>query len=80
MMTKRAVLYARVSSDDRGKDGRNLKGQLDMCRKHAQNHGWTVVEELPEDDRGASGADIDLPMLNRARQMAELGQFDVLVV
>ena len=28
---KRAVLYARVSSDDRGKEGRNLAGQLEMC-------------------------------------------------
>ena len=77
---KRAVLYARVSSDDRGKDGRNLKGQLDMCRKHSQEQGWEVIDELAEDDRGASGAEIDLPMLNRAREMAGLGQFDVLVV
>ena len=34
-MTKRAVLNARVSGDDRGNDGRNLAGQLDMCREYA---------------------------------------------
>jgi hypothetical protein len=28
-MIKRAVLYARVSGDDRDKDGRNLGGQLE---------------------------------------------------
>jgi len=79
-MTKRAVLYARVSSDDRSKEGRNLTGQLDMGRKYAQEHGYTVVAELAEDDRGASGAEIDLPQLNRVRGMARAGEFDVLVV
>ena len=34
-MTKRAVLYARVSGDDTGKDGRNLAGQLELCRNYA---------------------------------------------
>jgi site-specific DNA recombinase len=77
---KRAVLYARVSGDDRGRDGRNLAGQLEMCRKHAEKHGWRVVAELAEDDRGASGASFELPELSRALEMAETGDFDVLVV
>ena len=77
---KRAVLYARVSGDDRGKEGRNLAGQLEMGRKYAEEHGYTVVAELPEDDRGASGAVLDLPQLNRAREMAAGSEFDVLVV
>jgi site-specific DNA recombinase len=79
-MTKRAVLYARVSKDDRGNDGRNLAGQLDMCREYAESHGYTVVAELQEDDRGASGAEIDLPQLNRVREMARAGQFHALIV
>jgi len=32
---KRAVLYARVSSDDSKKDGRNLASQLDMGREYS---------------------------------------------
>ena len=79
-MSKRAVLYARVSSDDRDKEGRNLKGQLDMCREYAEKHGWPVIAELAEDDRGASGAAMDLPKLNEVFDMAENGEFDVLVV
>ena len=79
-MTKRAVLYARVSSDDRGKDGRNLLGQLEMCREYARERGYQIVAELAEDDRGASGALFDLPELNRVREMARSGEFDVLVV
>ena len=79
-MNKRAVLYARVSGDDRGKDGRNLQGQLEMCREYAEEHGWHVVAELAEDDRGASGASFDLPKLNQALEMARAGEVDVLVV
>jgi site-specific DNA recombinase len=79
-MAKRAVLYARVSGDDRSKEGRNLAGQLEMARKYAQERGYVIVAELAEDDRGASGAEIDLPQLNRIREMAVAGEFDVLVV
>ena len=79
-MTKRAVLYARVSGDDRGKEGRNLAGQLEMCRNYAQEHGYQVVAELSEDDRGASGFEIDLPKLNRVREMARANELDVLIV
>jgi len=73
-------LYARVSGDDRGKDGRNLAGQLEMCREYAQEHGWQVVVELAEDMRGVSGKVMYPPELERALDMAEAKQFDVLVV
>ncbi len=76
----RAVLYARVSGDDPKKDGRNLQSQLDMGREYAQDKNYRIIAELAEDDRGASGAEIDLPQLNRAREMASRGEFDVLVV
>ena len=79
-MAKRAVLYARVSGDDRGKDGRNLKSQLDMCREYALAKGYTIIAELAEDDRGARGASFDLEQLSRALDMARAGEFDVLVV
>lgn len=77
---ERAILYARVSGDDRGKEGRNLAGQLEMGRDYAKEKGYQVAEELAEDDRGASGAEIDLPQLNRIRELAHNGAFDVLVV
>ena len=35
----RAVLYARVSGDDRSNEGRNLESQLEMCREHARSQG-----------------------------------------
>jgi site-specific DNA recombinase len=79
-MAERAVLYARVSGDDRRREGRNLTGQLKMGREYAREHGYQVVAELAEDDRGASGALFDLPQLSRALDMAAAGEFDVLVV
>ncbi len=79
-MTKRAVLYARVSGDDTRNDGRNLDGQLTSCREHALAQGWTIVAELAEDDRGASGASFELPQLTRVLDMAAAHEFDVLVV
>lgn len=79
-MTTKAVLYARVSSDDRKNEGRNLESQLDMCRDYALKNGWQVVEELAEDDRGASGASMDLPQLNIALEMARNRNYDVFIV
>ena len=78
-MRKRCVLYARVSKDDGGNGGRNLDGQLDLCRKHAEEQGWIVAAELAEDERGASGVALDLPQLTRAIEMAQAGEYDILV-
>lgn len=77
---EQAALYARVSGDDRGKDGRNLSGQLDDCREFAGAKGYKIVAELAEDDRGASGYEIDLPQLNKVREMAQVGKISVLIV
>ncbi|MBV7334662.1 recombinase family protein [Chloroflexi bacterium TSY] len=79
-MTKRAVLYARVSGDDRAKEGRNLGGQLEMCRQYAIERGWNIIAELYEDDRGAKSDELDLEKLSQIREMARAGAFDVLVV
>ena len=78
-MNKRAVLYARVSGDDRNNSTSSIDGQLNLCRDHALSHGWLIVEELAEDSRGASGASMDLPQLRNALGLAADGKFDVLV-
>ena len=79
-MAKRAVLYARVSKDDRRTEGRNLASQIEMCKEYALEHGWRIVAELSEDDRGASGASFELPELNTVLDMARAAAFEVLVV
>ena len=80
-MAKRAVLYARVSGDDRSKTGgENVKDQLQICCEHAKKQGYQIIAELAEDDKGASGAKLHLPKLSEALEMARSGMFDVLVV
>jgi len=76
-MIKRCVLYARVSGDDKSKTGgANLQAQLDLCREYATKQGYSIIAELAEDDRGASGATFDLPQLSAALDMARQGEFD----
>ena len=78
-MAVRAVTYARVSSDDHGKGGLNIAGQVDACRRYAEEKGYTIVAELAEDERGVSGAVMDSPGLDQALEMAAQGEFDVLI-
>lgn len=79
-MTKRAVLYGRVSGNDaQATGGANLQAQITLCREYATRQGYTIIAELTEDDRGASGATFDLPQLNTALDMARNGSFDVLI-
>ncbi len=80
MSANRAIIYGRVSGDDTTKDGRNLSLQIEMGRTFAQEKGYEVVAEIPEDERGASGAEIDLPGLNQIRAKAATKSFDVLIV
>lgn len=79
-MLKRAIAYGRVSGDDRDNDGRNLKGQLDMCAAYIRQRSYELVDLLAEDVAGASGAEIDLPVLSTIRTRAAANEFDVLVV
>lgn len=76
----KAVIYARVSSDDQGNEGRNLAGQLQIGAEYARIKGYEVVAELAEDERGVSGADPDAPQLMRAIQMARQGKYNILIV
>jgi site-specific DNA recombinase len=79
-MGQRAVVYARVSSDDTGKEDMNLRSQVARGRKYCAENGYEVVAELVEDDRGASGRRYDLEQLQTALRMAKNGEYDVFVV
>jgi site-specific DNA recombinase len=79
-MTKRAILYARVSGDDRKYATSGIESQLADCRRYAAERGYQVVNEVYETpDKVTSGADW-LPELDRVLKLAQGGTFDVLVV
>lgn len=79
-MTKRAILYARVSGDDRKYATSGIDSQLADCRRYASERGYQVVGEVYETpDKFTSGADW-LPELDRVLKLAQGGGFDVLIV
>src|SRR5215218_6143356 len=78
-MTKRAILYARVSGADSQNVTSSIDAQLAECRKYALSRGYTVVDEAFENpEKHTSGADW-LPELDKLIRLAPSRSFDVLI-
>lgn len=74
-MTKtRAILYARVSTSDKGQDPELQLGEL---RRVAEQRSWQVVAEIVDH---ASGAARDRTGLARVMSLAQAGQIDLVAV
>ena len=74
---QRAILYARVSTDEQAKKGYSIPDQLGTLRAYAAGRGYVVVEECVDD--GWSGADPDRPGLRRIIDLAQTGTVEVVV-
>jgi site-specific DNA recombinase len=74
---KRAVLYARVSTDEQAKHGYSIDDQLRQLRDYAEREGLQVVEEVIDD--GFSGSSPNRPGLERVLEMAERGEIDIVL-
>ena len=74
---KRAVLYARVSTDEQAKKGYSIFDQLGTLRAHAGGQGYEVIEECVDD--GWSGADPDRPGIRRVMELAEVGAVEIVL-
>src|ERR687895_1427523 len=74
--SKRAILYARVSTEEQMK-GYSIPDQLRELRAYAAREGYVVVEEAVDD--GHSGADPHRPGLRRVMELAESGTIDVVL-
>src|SRR5215208_1719553 len=66
--TKRAILYARVSSEDQVR-GYSLDQQIRALREWAAREGYEVLEEVR--DEGWSGAYLERPGLDKVRDLVE---------
>jgi Resolvase, N terminal domain len=55
---KRAILYARVSTDEQARTGYSLAQQLEALREYAAREGYEVLEQVS--DPGQSGASLAL--------------------
>ena len=56
---KRAILYARVSTDEQAKSGYSLAQQIEALREYAGRERYGVLEEAT--DPGQSGASLEAP-------------------
>ena len=68
---KKAVLYARVSTDEQARSGYSLAQQIEALREHASREGYEVLEEVV--DPGQSGASLERPGLDRVRDLVRGG-------
>src|SRR5215204_7151489 len=64
---KRAILYARVSTDEQARSSYSLAQQLEALREYAAREAYEVLEEVS--DPGQSGASLERPGMDRVRDL-----------
>ena len=74
---KRAILYARVSTDEQARTGYSLAQQLEALRGYAAREGYEVLEEVS--DPGQSGASLARPGMDRVRDLVAAGGVSVVL-
>lgn len=76
MSNNRAIIYARVSTEDQ-LEKYGIPSQLRACREYASSHNLTVVEEITDD--GVSGVVLSRPGLDKVRKLVTGGECDAVV-
>jgi site-specific DNA recombinase len=74
---KRAILYARVSTDEQARTGYSLAQQLEALREYTAREGLQVLEEVS--DPGQSGASLERPGMDRVRDLVAAGDVSVVL-
>ncbi len=75
-MNNRAVLYARVSTEEQTK-GYSLPTQLEACRRYALDKGYQVEREFTD---AHTGTELDRPGLNELYQFVETTKVRYLII
>jgi site-specific DNA recombinase len=74
---KRAVLYARVSTEEQARSGYSLAQQMEALREYATREGCEILEEVT--DRGQSGASLERPGMDRVRDLVAAGGVSIVL-
>jgi site-specific DNA recombinase len=74
---KRAILYARVFTDEQARSGYSLAQQIEALREYAAREGCVVLEEVV--DPGQSGASLERPGMDRVRDLVAAGGVSVVL-
>ena len=75
----RTAIEARVSTDKQGRD-QTIDSPLDALRRWVTAQGHDLKDEPIDIDKGDSGARLDRPALDRLRDAAREGEFDIVAV
>ncbi len=76
-MTKRVVIYTRVSTEEQAREGHSLEAQYDICAKFASSRNWNIVDHLQ--DAGKSGKSDNRPSFQKMLGYVRSGQCDVVL-
>src|SRR3712207_6415588 len=74
---RRAIPYARVSTDEQARSGYSLAQQLEALREYATREGYEVLEEVQ--DPGQSGASLERPGMDRVRDLVTAGGVSIVL-
>src|SRR5215216_3298872 len=74
---KRAILYARVSTDEQARSGFSLAQQIEALREYAAREGYKILEEVV--DPGQSGASLERPGMEHVRDLVSAGGVSVVL-
>lgn len=74
---KRAIIYARVSTDEQAETGTSLDNQVEKSLAYAAAAGMQVVATFKED---YTGKVLDRPELTKVRAMLKAGQADCMII
>src|SRR5215207_7998420 len=74
---KRAILYARVSTQEQATKGYSLAQQMEALREYAAREGYEILEEVL--DPGQSGASLERPGMDRVRDLVATGEVSVVL-
>ena len=75
--SRKAILYARVSTEEQAKNSYSLAQQLDALRGYAAHEGYEVLEGV--EDPGQSGASLERPGMDRVRDLVAAGGISVVL-
>lgn len=75
----KAIVYARVSTDDQADKGYSLPTQLEACRRYAEALGLNVVAEFKDEQSGAMPI-LDRPEGQKAVALLKRREADALIV
>lgn len=74
---EKAILYARVSTEEQARSGYSLAQQLAALRQYAASKGFEILEEL--EDAGYSGSSLERPGMDRVRDLVASGSVTVVL-